>query len=326
MATIYWRGESAYLNWSQNGQQHRESLGRLPPRDAEIRRKAKELELTTGKRLFIASAVFDDHLERYLTWHRSEFPDSHYRVEQIATQHFEDFRGKALSQIDSQLIERWKASRILVVSRESVAKELRTLKAVFSKAVEWGEIEKNPGEYVEAPKSLESEPIHWYTKPQLAKLYKRHHGQTWKFMANTGLRRKEAQQLRKERVDLKRKTVAVVSSSNARTKSGKWREIPLSDNALAAVKALMRRSSTPYVLPRITAPSLSRAFLTDCKRLGLEGSLHSLRHSYGAHLVMAGVPLRSLQVLMGHASFKTTEKYAHVGKDHLRAKARRVNL
>lgn len=326
MATIYWRGRSAYLNWSQGGKQHRDSLGRLTPHEAEIRRQAKELELSTGKRLFIASAVFDDHLERYLTWHRSEYPDSHYRVAQIAEQHFGRFRGKGLSQITTMDVEQWKAERMAVVSRESVAKELRTLHAVFEKAIEWKEIGENPAQYVDAPKNLNSEPIHWYTKPQLAKLYKCRHGATWRLLANTGLRRTEAMQLRWDQVDLRAGHVTVLSTEDERTKSGRWRQIPLSDAAKTTLRGMQRRRTGQYVLPRITAESLSRAFLKDVGRLGLAGSLHSLRHTYGAHLVMAGVPLRTVQVLMGHASFKTTERYAHLGEDHLREKAKLVSL
>lgn len=328
MATIYARGKCWYINWSEGGVQRRESLGEISKHEADTIRRAKELELRTGKRIFVASRIFDEHLDEYLTWHRSEFPDSHYRVEQICRQHLTAFNGKPLAMIANTDIELWKAQRIQVVSRESVAKEFRTLKAVLEKAVEWGRgIEKNPCQYVEEPKSLDSEPIHWYTKPQLAKLYRCHHGLTWKFLANTGLRRGEAKQLRVDRVDLARKVIQVVSSSGARTKSGKWREVPLSDNAIEAVTALIEQHGhTGFVTPRITNESLSRAFLKDVGRLGLGGSLHSLRHTYGAHMVMAGVPLRTLQILMGHANIKTTERYAHVGKDHLRDKARRVNL
>lgn len=326
MATVYWRGKSAYLNWSQGGVQRRESLGRITPHEAEIRRQAKELELSTGKRLFIASALFDAHLERYLTWHRTEFPDSHFRVAQIAEQHFGDFRGRALSQINQHDIEAWKVARLGSVSRGTVAKELRTLKAILSKAVEWREIERNPAEYVDAPRNLESEPIHWYTKAELAKLYKRHNGQVWRLMANTGLRRTEALQLRWEHVDLKRGMLTVVSTQGARTKSGRWRQIPLSDAAKEALRKLKRLSSGDHVLPRVMAESLSRNFADNARSLKLRGSLHSLRHTYGAHLVMAGVPLRTVQVLMGHASFVTTERYAHVGKEHLRQKARLVSL
>lgn len=327
MATIYWRGQSAYLNWSQNGQQHRDSLGRITPHEAEVYRKAKELELATGRRIFVASALFDDHLERYLTWHRSEFPDSHYRVNQIAEQHFGAFRSLALSQILSTDIERWKASRLSAVSRGSVAKELRTLNAVLEKAVTWGEIERNPAGSVEPPKDLESEPIHWYTKAELARLYKRHNGPVWRLLANTGMRRTEALQLRAARVDLEAGHIDIVSSTAERTKSGRWRRIPLSEAGKEAAEVLIERyGHTGHVLPRITAESLSRNFAHNCKSLGLAGSLHSLRHTYAAHLVMAGVPLRTLQVLMGHASFKTTERYAHIGEDHLREQAKLVSL
>lgn len=327
MATIYWRGDRAYLNWSEGGSQHRRSLGRVSPHDAEVARHAKEIELRTGRRIFIASARFEDHLARYLSWHRSQYPHSHYRVAQIAEQHLGDFQGQALSQITSHEIERWKAGRMSIVSRESAAKELRTLKAILEKAVEWGEIERNPAQHVEQPKSLKSEPIHWYTRPQLAKLYRCRHGATWRLLANTGLRRTEAMQLRWEQVDLRARVLRVLSSEEERTKSGRWREVPLSDAALQTLRGIKRRrGKQPHVLPRITAPSLSRAFLKDAARLELPGSLHSLRHTYGAHLVMAGVPLRTLQVLMGHASFKTTERYAHLGKDHLRDQARLVSL
>lgn len=326
MATIYWRKDRAYLNWSEGGRQHRKSLGRLSPHDAEIQRNAKELELATGRKLFIAAAAFEDHCERYLTWHRSEYPDSHYRVAQIAAQHFEVFHGKALSQITGPQIELWKADRLAKVSRESVAKELRTLHAILEKACEWKEIGENPAQYVEAPKNLNSEPIHWYTKVQLAKLYKRRHGLTWRLLANTGLRRTEAMQLRWDQVDFKRSEINVLSSEDERTKSGRWRQIPLTDAAITTLKSLRRRRSGRYVLPRITAESLSRAFAHDVEALGLPGSLHSLRHTYGAHLVMAAVPLRTVQVLMGHASFKTTERYAHLAEDHLREQARLINL
>jgi integrase len=327
MATIYPRGDCWYLNWSENGKQQRKSLGAISEHEADIQRKAKEIELSTGKRIFIASALFDDHLERYLTWHRSEFPDSHYRVSQIAEQHFDAFRRMGLSQIQSTDIERWKAGRMADVSRGSVAKELRTLKAVLEKAVTWGEIERNPAGSVEPPRSLESEPIHWYTKPELARLYKRHNGAVWRLLANTGMRRTEALQLKVGRIDLGSGHIDIVSTAAARTKSGRWRRVPLSDAAKEALGVLLEKyGKTGYVLPRITPESLSRNFLHNCASLGLPGSLHSLRHTYAAHLVMAGVPLRTLQVLMGHASFKTTERYAHIGEDHLRDQAKLVNL
>lgn len=337
MATIYARRDRWYLNWSNRGRQFRKSLGRITADEAEKFRKAKEFELQTGRPVFLPSTLFEDHLKRYLTWHAVQYRDSHFRVKMIAEQYLGDFLGKALTQITPADVERWKAARMTrigtnrmgeeaVMSSETAAKELRTLKAILNKAVEWGEIEKSAAKSVKAPKNLRSAPIHWYTKAEMSKLYRGSaYAAVWRLMANAGLRRGEALQLRW--VDVRRDHLRVLSTEDERTKSGRWRQVPLSDSALAALRILKRRTGKgAYVLPHMTGPSLSRAFRIDVRARGLAGSLHSLRHTYAAHLVMAAVPLRTLQVLMGHASFATTEKYAHIGKDHLQDQARLINL
>lgn len=51
---------------------------------------------------------------------------------------------------------------------------------------------------------------------------------------------------------------------------------------------------------------------------------HDLRHSFASLLVQAGVPLYTAGLLLGHASTRTTQRYAHLADDHLREAMRKL--
>jgi len=333
MATIEWRtgkrGRYAYLQWSDTEGQHRESLGAISDHEAETVRLAKELELRTGRTVLSNAPLVGVVAVAYLAWHREQYPTSHYRTAQIVADHIVPaFEYVASDQLGVRQVESWGQKRAKLVAPASAAKEVRTLKAMLRWAIRSELIEHSPATMAVPPQDVTSNPRHWYSMEELMAIYKATEPPKWRaawqLFANTGMRRAEAHKLPKEQA--KGGIIRLCSNPDARTKSRKWREIPLTDNGAAALSVLLEDNETDYVLPIVSANSISLRFLDDARRAGVGGSLHSLRHSFATHQAIKGTPVRTLQELMGHASIVTTMTYMHVAETHRKAAMEGFNL
>jgi integrase len=353
VATIRKRGNSWVLQWCENGQQHKRSLGKITRIEADRLRKLKADELLRARYSGVVSLPQASSLvptlaefarETYLPWRGAEYPSTQDGEERRwIAQLVPNFGHLQLDRIGLTAVENWKGRRLGQVKAATVTKELRSLMAALNRAVTLRLISANPLRGIRAPKDLESRPPRWYTAEELERLYR--HSQhlpgdeqskglppngfpnwapVWRLMANTGMRRAEALQLKWADVG---DALRVLSSEEARTKSGKWRHIPLSEGAQEALDALKAMTgSKPHVLPQVHPDALTARFSRHLERSGLDGSLHCLRHTFCAQLVSAGIPLRTVQILAGHASITTTERYAHLSPEHVTNAVRVLRL
>ena len=72
-----------------------------------------------------------------------------------------------------------------------------------------------------------------------------------------------------------------------------------------------KRPLSVNTLQRVYNQAKENAGLTKGK------GIHTLRHCFATHLLEAGIDLRTIQVLMGHASIMTTMTYLQVTRKHL---------
>jgi len=70
---------------------------------------------------------------------------------------------------------------------------------------------------------------------------------------------------------------------------------------------------------KVNIHTLRWTFEKSLERAGIEGfRFHDLRHTFASRLAQAGVDPYTIQKLMGHKSFSTTQRYAHHYTESLR--------
>jgi integrase len=136
-------------------------------------------------------------------------------------------------------------------------------------------------------------------------------------LAHTGLRSGELQRLKWEDIDFNNNLVRVEIA-----KSHRFRTIPMS----ASLRKLLTELHAQKGLKQIyifecnegkPVSDFYHRFKRLLKRLGIDGHVHKLRHTFASYLVQNGVSIYEVQQLLGHASVQTTQIYAHIRMDNL---------
>ena len=149
-------------------------------------------------------------------------------------------------------------------------------------------------------------------------------GTSWSSRVDTGCRRGEILSLSWKYLDLE-KGVAIVFGK----KTSEWRGVPLTRRVreMLAEKQASQKCGPMQSNPVFCNPAgqpvniheLRWAFEVALSEAGISNfRFHDLRHSFATRLAQNGVDLFTIQKLLGHKSYATTERYAHHYTESLR--------
>ncbi len=129
---------------------------------------------------------------------------------------------------------------------------------------------------------------------------------------NTGLRQGELFSLAWEQVDMRLKTITVLARHS---KGNSTRTVPLNTEALSVLTTIKPEPAAGLVFksPKTGGEfdNVKKAWAEITKAAKLDTlRWHDLRHDFASQLVMRGVPLFTVQKLLGHANSRMTQRYA----------------
>lgn len=267
-----------------------------------------------------------DFLKSYFEVGGGTKMNSTLEVEKARTAAFVDAVGDVpLNEIGLETLERWRAKRLESVKPATFNGELRVMKTVFNRAVEYGHLKVNPCRQM---KKLREEQKRLYltgeevrrffdyveqkSRTARNKNYRvtyRKFGLFCEVLLGTGMRRAELLSLRPDRIDAERNIILL-----EKTKGKKRREVPMT----ARVSEILAEVS-PKMFSDLTEDFVSHKFCDCARAAGIRGmKLHSLRHTFGTYLISMGYDITVVKELLGHEDIKTTLIYAKANPGLLR--------
>lgn len=247
---------------------------------------------------------------------------------------------KRIDMIGKMHVDALKIAWAADAASTTINTRLDTLQRMFSLAVEWGYIAAAP-KLKRLPKDDRALTIRFLSDAEGSALVSAA-SETWSSMIlialRTGLRIGELRGLQWADVNFETRSIRVSRTDPGRPdmdanspKSGKGRTVPMTADAFTCLSTMFGDGKPPRswvwsALPwrgrkRPGARSASGCFhgiraavlaakLPETKADRI--AWHTLRHTYASALVMRGVSLKVVQELLGHASYKQTEVYAHL--------------
>ncbi|EDP73902.1 tyrosine-type recombinase/integrase, partial [Hydrogenivirga sp. 128-5-R1-1] len=273
--------------------------------------KGKIILLSEGKKIKLS-----EFIEEYLEWCRENRSDETFKKAQYVLNKFKDYIGDIyVKSINKKHMDDY-ISKLLSegLSRTTANIHIRTIKSALTKAVEWEYVKEHPLRGYKLLK-IQQKPPKFLLPQQIKEVEKIIDEEIWQFVFRlfiyTGMRLGEITRLKWEHINLNREIITVEKS-----KSFHSRVIPIHPTLKKDI--IRYKKDIGKVVPfkrRYIQERLKNYF----RKAGYPDlRVHDLRHTFASLMVMAGVDLKTVQELLGHQSYRTTEIYAHLAPHHLK--------
>ncbi len=247
-----------------------------------------------------------------------------YKLSPYTIRNYLDFNRKLLEhankspeQIEQQDVKYFLADKMTERASSSNIVFLASVKFAYINL-----LGKDPTSGVKRPKSEKKIPS-VLTKEEVIKLIDasstRKSRLIMQMLYSSGLRVSELVKLKPADLDLNENTGWVRSG-----KGKKDRMIILSKKLSNKLKKyLEKRKDWIYVFSEkkpLTTRNIQKIIQKATIKAGINKHVHphTLRHSYATHLLENGIDIRKIQLLLGHSSLTTTERYTHVSSTELK--------
>ncbi|SMO61038.1 Site-specific recombinase XerD [Balnearium lithotrophicum] len=284
-------------------------------------------EYLKGKLIVLKEGIrvpLSQFTQEYLDWAKNNRSEETFTKARHVLNRFREVVGDLyLSAITKRNVDEY-VNHLLEcgLSKVTVNVHIRTLKSALSKAVEWEYIKENPMKGYKQLK-VQQKPPRFLLPQDIAKVEEVIDREEWlfifRFLIYTGMRIGEAVRLYWKDVDLERGLITVRKSKNFQT-----RVIPIHPNLRKEL--LKRYPAIGKVIP-YSRDHIEHRLKEYFRKAGFpELRVHDLRHTFASLMVMSGVDLKTVQELLGHTSYKTTEIYAHLAPQHLQEAIKKLPL
>jgi len=318
---VFKKGENWHIDYYVQGRRKREKIGPSKAQARTVLQKRK-VEIAEGKFLDVRGrqkVKFEDMGKLFLENYSKPNKRSWRRDEEIVGHLVDFFKSKNLHEISPLDIEKYKRKRTDEVCPATVNRELSGLRNIYNRAIEWEMAQKNPIKGVKFFREDEGR-LRFLEKEEIKRLYAACTAYLRPIVAlavSTGMRKGEILSLKWLDVDFRRRIITIL-----KTKGQKRREIPVGLGISRLLLKQRKHPESPYIFCREDGRpigSFRKAFGRALGKAGIKDfTFHDLRHTFASHLVMRGVDLRTVQEIMGHSSFRTTLRYAHLAQSHKR--------